>query len=121
MCILLGAPAEPEVSYEVLLEQKEIHLSWPRPFTWEEYNITSYQTVCGDTEYKKSYKINNTENRAVINQAVKLAQNIPGCYKLQCTVTASNALDESTPDVTDISIPLRKFYLITNATHTLHR
>ena len=98
-----GGPAKPEVSYEVLAEQKEIVLLWPRPFTWEEYPITEYHIMCTDTDV---ISINNTDNRAVIQHTVELDQDITDCHTLQCNVTACNVLDDSIPSVTDISIPL---------------
>jgi hypothetical protein len=48
---------------------------------------------------------NNTENRAVITQAVDVAQDVPDCYTLECSVTASNELGESVPSITVISFP----------------
>lgn len=112
-CLCSGGPAEPNVSYEVWLEKKEIFLSWPRPFTWEDYSITSYHIACWDSQLKvyDSY-INNNENRDLINKTVKLDESVPDCYKLQCNITASNALAEGKPAVVNISIPSRKFCVL---------
>ena len=48
---------------------------------------------------------NNTENRAVIAQTVDVAEDVPDCYTLECSVTASNELGESVPSITVISFP----------------
>lgn len=93
--------------------KKEILLSWPRPFTWESYNITSYHIVCRDHKlYVYNHSIDNTENKDLISATVKLDEGVPDCYKLQCNVTASNALAKSTPAVANISIPSRKFCVL---------
>ena len=106
---LSGGPAEPEVDYEVLRKQKEILLSWPRPFTWEDYGITKYHIGCMDssTKFHDTF-LDNIDNRATVNHTVKLPQNTQECNTLQCNVTAFNLLNGSTPSVTDISIPLRE-------------
>ena len=85
----------------------DILLSWPRPFTWKEYDITHYHTVCWDANFSKTFDnyINNTENRALITQTVEVAEDVPDCYQLECSVTASNELDESVPSLTTISFP----------------
>lgn len=95
------------------LEKKEIVLSWPRPFTWEDYSITSYHIVCwvNESGVHDSY-INNTENRDFVTKTVKLNEIVPDCSKLQCWITASNALAEGTPAVVNISIPRRKFCVL---------
>ena len=107
-CLVVGAPAKPEVSSEAF--EKGILLSWPRPFTWEDYNITEYRTVCrDDTNIVYDTSINNAENNVLINQTIELAQDIPDCYRVECNVTASNALDESSPCATIILFPRGKF------------
>ena len=103
-----GGPAEPEVKYEVLQDEKEILFSWPHPFTWKDYPITGYQIVCRDTVSGKIiHDITKTDtesvNRPVINETV----DFPACYTLQCNVTASNALDNSQAI---ISLSLCKYF-----------
>ena len=94
-----------------MVQQKEIVLSWPRPFSWKDYNIIEYHTVCRDDKDMKTYDnyINNTENKAVIHQTVDVFHNVPDCYTVECNVTASNALDESPPCATVILFPRGKF------------
>ena len=91
----------------MISHRNDILLSWPRPFTWEEYDITHYHTVCWDDNFLKTFDnyINNTENRAVIIQAVEVGRDVPDCYTLKCSVTASNELDESVPSLSAISFP----------------
>ena len=65
--------------------------------------------MCTDTDV---ISINNTDNRAIIIQhTVELDQDTTDCHTLQCNVTASNALDDSVPSVTDISIPLGELHV----------
>ena len=65
--------------------------------------------MCTDTDV---ISINNTDNRAVICHTVELDQDITDCHTLQCNVTASNALNDSIPSTTDISISLSELYYI---------
>ena len=107
-----GGPAKPEVDYVLERDQKEILLSWPRPFSWKEYPVTGYGIECRDTESEKtihSTTINDTETVNVVRQTVELPPDIPDCHTLQCSVTASNALDKSRPSISNISLPLREF------------
>ena len=96
------------MEYEV--QRDQILLSWPRPFSWEEYPVTGYGIECRDTESEKtihSTTINDTETVNVVRQTVELPPDIPDCHTLQCSVTASNALDSSEPFIIDIlSLPL---------------
>ena len=57
--------------------------------------------------------INGTEivNAPVVNQTVELPQDIPDCYSFQCSVTASNNLDESPSSIINISFPLCMLYV----------
>ncbi|CAI8025638.1 hypothetical protein GBAR_LOCUS14784 [Geodia barretti] len=92
-----GGPGEPEVGYEVNRDGKEIVLSWPHPFTWEDYPITGYDIVCRETESEKiihDMTLNDTDilNEPVVNHTVDLPPCVPDCYTLQCTVTAFNSL-----------------------------
>ena len=86
-------------------------MSWPRPFTWRDYPITGYLIECRDSqsELLRSH-INGTEivNAPVVNQTVELPQDIPD---FQCSVTASNNLDESPSSITNISLPLSMLYV----------
>jgi hypothetical protein len=105
-----GGPGEPEVGYEVDRDEKEIVLSWPHPFTWEDYPITGYDIVCSETESENivdNVTLNDTDilNEPVVNHTVDLPPYIPDCYTLQCNVTASNALDQSNISITDIYFP----------------
>ena len=99
--ILLGGPSEPEVKYEILLKQREVLLSWPRPFTWKNYPISGYHIKCTDKDI-----LYVAENRTFARKTIPLPRDIPDCHTLQCNVTAFNSLAESTPSVTDIPIPL---------------
>ena len=84
-------------------------MSWPRPFTWRDYPITGYLIECRDSQSELLHShINGTEivNAPVVNQTVELPQDIPDCYSFQCSVTASNNLDESPSSITNISFPL---------------
>ncbi|CAI8032620.1 hypothetical protein GBAR_LOCUS18433 [Geodia barretti] len=108
-----GGPGEPEVGYEVDRDEKEIVLSWPHPFTWEDYPLTGYDIVCRGTESEKivhDMTLNDTDilNEPVVSHTVDLPPHIPDCYTLQCTVTASNALDQSNISITDIYFPKSK-------------
>ena len=58
--------------------------------------------------------IENTANKAVINQTVDVVHDVSDCYAVKCNVTASNALDESAPSVTVVSFPRGRF---TERTH----
>ena len=108
-----GGPGEPEVGYEVDQDEKEIVLSWLHPFTWVDYPITGYDIVCRETESEKivhDMTLNDTNilNEPVVSHTVDLPPHIPDCYTLQCTVAASNALDQSNISITDIYFPRRK-------------
>ena len=105
-----GGPAEPEVEYEVLQDEKEILISWPRPFTWKDYLITGYHIVCRDKHHNINNTINDTEIASIINHTVGLPTYLPDCYTLQCNVTASNALGRGQTSITYISFPMSKFY-----------
>ena len=112
-CPVPGGPEEPEVGYEVDRDEKEIVLSWPHPFTWEDYPITGYDIVCRETESEKiihDMTLNDTDilNEPVVSHTVDLPPCVPDCYTLQCTVTASNALDQSNISITDIFFPKSK-------------
>ena len=109
-----GGPAEPEVKYEVLQNEKEILFSWPRPFTWKDYSITGYHIVCRDKHRNINNTINDTEIASVVNHTVDLPPYLPDCYTLQCNVTASNALGSGQTSITNISFPISK-----SSTHTL--
>ena len=103
----------PEVGYEVDRDEKEIVLSWPHPFTWEDYPITGYDIVCRETESEKivdDVTLSDTIilNEPAVSHTVDLPPHIPDCYTLQCTVTASNALDQSNVSITDIYFPKSK-------------
>ena len=127
-CPVPGGPEEPEVGYEVDRDEKEIVLSWPHPFTWEDYPITGYDIVCRETESEKiihDMTLNDTDilNEPVVSHTVDLPPHIPDCYTLQCTVTASNALDQSNISITDIFFPKSKLlFCSVNATgfHCVH-
>ena len=117
-----GGPAEPEVEYEVSQDQREILLSWSRPFTWSDYPITGYLIECRDSEKTvHSSVVNDTEtvSGAVVNKTVELPSHTPDCYSLNCSVTAYNDLDGSLPSNISIHIPLRKLSpTVTPYTHT---
>ena len=63
--------------------------------------------MCWDANFSKTFDnyINNTENRAVITQTVEVVEDVLDCYQMECSVTASNELDESVPSLTVISFP----------------
>ena len=103
-----GGPAEPEVEYEVLQDEKEILFLWPHPFTWKDYPITEYHIVCRDKHRYIINTINDTEIASVINHTVDLPPYLPDCYTLQCNVTASNALGSGQTSITNISFPTSK-------------
>ena len=93
-----GGPAEPEVKYEISQDQREILLSWSRPFTWSDYPITGYLIECRDSEKTvHSSAVNDTEtvSGAVVSQTVELPSHTPDCYSLNCSVAAYNDLDHS--------------------------
>ena len=62
----LGGPAAPEVSYEITDygDPKKIVLSWPHPFTWEDYDLTEYHIMCNDSMSSIRYDevINDTSS-----------------------------------------------------------
>ena len=94
--------------YEILLEQREVLLSWPRPFTWKNYPISGYHFKCTDKDIEF---VNMAENRTFVHKTIPLPRDIPDCHTLQCNVTAFNSIAESTPSVTDIPIPLSECYV----------
>ena len=116
------------MGYEVLRDEKEIVLSWPHPFTWEDYPITGYDIVCRETESEKiihDMTLNDTDilNEPVVNHTVDLPPCVSDCYTLQCTVTASNAIGQSNISVTNIFFPKSKLlFCSVNATgfHCVH-
>ena len=102
---LLGGPAAPEVSYEITDygDPKEIVLSWPRPFTWEDYDLTEYHIMCNDSMSSIRYDevINDTSS---LNVNTTFTVDISSCQQLQCIVTAYNELG-SNASISNISIP----------------
>ena len=111
------------MGYEVLRDEIEIVLSWPHPFTWEDYPITGYDIVCRETESEKiihDMTLNDTDilNEPVVSHTVDLPPCVPDCYTLQCTVTAFNSLDGS-PFILNFSFPLCKWYIIIHALRKL--
>ena len=95
---------------------KEVLLTWPRPFTWEEYPITGYHIVCWDTEPRYEKEINDNATLMAYNVSHTLDLDIPRCGQLPCNVTASNTLASSNVSTSTISIP-RCEYLAHVLTH----
>ena len=76
------------MEYEVE-DQREILLSWSRPFTWKDHPITGYLIVCWDSQLLLFHSvINDTEtvNRLVVTVTVELPPDTPDCYSPQCSV-----------------------------------
>ena len=103
-----GGPAEPEVEYEVLQDEKQVLFSWPHPFTWKDYPITGYHIVCremGSGKIIHDMTLTDTEG-SVTNHTVTLPPDITDCHVLQCTVNATNSLGQSLPSISTISCKL---------------
>ena len=92
----------PEVTLK--LHQKTFSLSWPRPFTWEEYDITSYHAQCRNTETASVQSETITDNSTFLSVNLSLPD-VEDCTTVQCNVTATNVLAASAPAVTSILIP----------------
>ena len=106
-----GGPAEPEVEYEVLRDEKEILFTWPHPFTWKDYPITGYHIVCREMKSEKiihDMTITDTEG-SVVNHTVTLPPYITDCHVLQCIVNATNSLGQSPPSISNISLPRSEY------------
>ena len=93
----------PEVTLK--RHQKTFSLSWPRPFTWEEYDITSYHAQCRNTETASVQSETITDNSTSLSVNLSLPD-VKDCTTVQCYVTASNVLATSAPAVTSIFIPM---------------
>ena len=73
------------MEYGVSEDQREILLSWPRPFTWRDYPITGYLIECRDSQSELLHShINGTE---IVNAPV-----VWSCLKTSLTATLSSAL-----------------------------
>ena len=93
----------PEVTLK--RHQKTFSLSWPRPFTWEEYDITSYHAQCRNTVTASVQSETITDNSTSLSVNLSLPD-VEDCTTVLCYVTASNVLATSAPAVTSIFIPM---------------
>ena len=92
----------PEVTFK--LHQKAFYLSWLRPFTWEEYDITAYHAQCRNNKTAVAQSETITDNSTSLAVTLSLLD-VTECTTVQCNVTASNVLATSAPAVTSIFIP----------------
>ena len=100
----IGPPAMPEVTYKII-SQDELLFSWFRPFTWEEYAITSYRITCDDDLVTNKRVYDNSSN---IKVNLTLSQKYPDCHQFNCSVTAKNEIGESNATIVLISFPTSK-------------
>ena len=112
------------MGYETVQDEKAFVLSWPHPFTWEDYPITGYDIVCRETESEEiihDMTLNDTDilNEPVVSHTVDLPPCVPDCYTLQCTVTAFNSLD-GTPSISNFSFRLCKWYIATCSLYSVN-
>ena len=88
-----GAPAIPEVDYD-LLSPTELHISWSPPFTWDNYGILGYRIRC--VNYTDGHVlVKETVNSTTLSYDYTLPEDALHCSQVSCNVTASNSLGES--------------------------
>ena len=108
-CLILGAPAAPDVSLTAV-SSSEMILQWPVPFTWPDLNITRYDittnnSINGQTSWSSQSN----------SLTVPADPNSPLCTLYRYSVVAHNRLGASGPGTVTGGFPRGKnqYYIMT--------